>query len=401
MTGDSHGWLLPPPWLLIALLAAQTAPPRLEAQASASQTLARHGLEAYFADSLSSGAQRVIGGDGATRRIDAGALLSRNLLLPIRVAPLPVADSVTATGDRRIVLPDRAFAQTTGGTGMLLVPVVIVEGGGLRYRDGAFRGSIRVGVEDSLQTGSAVPLPSPIRFFVSGTADSIHRPDTVVDHTNLPFPAIALVEASPGPVVSLNVRSTLHTDGVGVDIPVHLDTLALDASPRSVQGMGLEEVRLLLGPAPSGAGVAVRLVADQGNLAENVVRLSPDGTAETTLRSSWIGTSTITARGVAFAEAQTTIDFVFPWLFLAVALVGGALGGLAAWLQKKQSKAAWFRRVGSGAVLGLVAAVLYAVGVNLTPINPPVTTGQAVVFGMAALIGYLQTLTIPAAKGPS
>jgi hypothetical protein len=280
---------------------------------------------------------------------------------------------------------------------MLLVPVVIIEGRGLRYSNGAFRGSIRVGLEDSLSTGSSVALPSPIRFFVSGTVDSIQRPDTAVVHTNLPFAAINLVHGVRVPTVSLNVRTTLHPGGVDVDVPVTLDTLRVSASPPRVQGMGLEETELVLSAGPFADGTVIQLSANNGSLAEDEVQLSAAGTARTTLRSYWFGPSTVTARSIAFADSEISVDFAFPWLFLAASLLGGAIGGLAAWLQKRKTEAPWILRLASGALLGLIGAVLYAVGVNVTPINPTVSTGQAVVFGLAAMVGYLGTLKMPGA----
>jgi hypothetical protein len=161
--------------------------------------------------------------------------------------------------------------------------------------------------------------------------------------------------------------------------------------------MGLEETILMLGAGPFADGTAIQLSADNGGLADDEVRLSPAGTARTSLRSYWFGPSTVTARSIAFADAQISVDFAFPWLFLAASLLGGAIGGLAAWLQKRQAEVSWIFRVTGGALLGLIAAVLYAVGVNVTPFSPGVSTGQAVVFALAAVIGYVGALRIPGA----
>jgi len=397
MNGSSTRWAPLRALMLVGLIAVWRPATPLLGQTPASQTLSRYRVEAYFADSLQHGAQRVINTEGATTQIAAANAIPRDVILATRVASEAVVDPPTATGDRRVVLPDRAFVETIGGIGMLLVPVVIVEGRGLRYSNGAFRGSIRVGLEDSLSIGSSVALPSPIRFFVTGTADSIQRPDTAVIHTNLPFTPINIVQGARMPTVTLNVRTTLHPGGVDVDVPVVLDTLRIAASPPRVQGMGLEETILMLGAGPFADGTAIQLSADNGGLADDEVRLSPAGTARTSLRSYWFGPSTVTARSIAFADAQISVDFAFPWLFLAASLLGGAIGGLAAWLQKRQAEVSWIFRVTGGALLGLIAAVLYAVGVNVTPFSPGVSTGQAVVFALAAVIGYVGALRIPGA----
>lgn len=132
--------------------------------------------------------------------------------------------------------------------------------------------------------------------------------------------------------------------------------------------------------------------------AEDELRLSSAGTATTVLRSSWFGPSTVTARSVPFEDATIQVEFLFPWIFLGIALLGGVLGGAAGWLSGKEGASAT-RRVVRSAFLGLIAAVLFAVGVNVTPFNPTVTTGQAVVFGVAAVMGFLGTFKMGGSSG--
>ena len=208
-----------------------------EAQDRVTSTLTRYNVEGYFLDSLRAGAQRVIAPGGAVSRITAASAFSGATFLPTRVPGGAVVRTTAPGGDMRVVLPDRAFAETGGDVGMLLMPVVIIEGGGLRYENGIFRGSIRVGIEDSLQSGSPVGLRTPIRFFVSGDADSIMEPNVAVEHTNLPFRRISLVEGTSRRSVSLNVRTDLHSEGVDVEVPLVFGELPMRATPPRVQGM--------------------------------------------------------------------------------------------------------------------------------------------------------------------
>ncbi len=372
------------------------------------RTIERFGVEAYFLDSLQVGVQRAVSRGGLQAQIATDSILPQGVLIAVRVADSAVVAPPSGGAGARIVLPDRAFLETDAGVGMLLVPVVIVEGGGLRYDagGGTFRGSIRIGVEDSLQRAGSVNLPDTISFLVTGSADAITPQDLSIGHTNLPFAAVSLEEATPGTNLLLNVRTTLHPDGVDIEIPIDRDELILEASPTRVQGMGLEQATLTLGPAPSGTGAAVQLAADHGNLVDSEVRLSADGTGRTSIRSYWVGTSTVTARSVAFQNAQTTVEFVFPWFFLTIALIGGAVGGTAAWALKKRGAEAsgpgpeYLPYLGSGMLLGLIATVAYAVGINVTGYQPLVTTGQAVVFAMAALVGFSGSLVIPQKQAP-
>ncbi len=407
MTWAFSGLRLATPPILISLISLVWTGAPLAAQTR--RTVERLGVERYFLDSLRVGAQRVVMPDGSQSQIEGDGALPVGGVLSVRVAESAVMEAPSRSGDMRIILPDRGFVQTRDGTGMLLVPVVMVEGGGLRYdpASGTFQGSIRVGVEDSLQRAGSVNLPNPISFLVTGSADAIAPRDLSIGHTNLPFATVSLEDATPEGTLLLNVRTTLHPDGVDIEIPIDRDDLILEASPTRVQGMGLEQATLTLGPAPSGMGAAVQLAADHGNLADSEVRLSADGTSRTTIRSYWVGTSTVTTRSVPFRNAQTTVEFVFPWLFLTIALIGGAVGGTAAWALKKRGAKApgpgpkYLPYLGSGMLLGLIATVAYAVGINVTGYNPVVTTGQAVVFAMAALVGFGGSLVIPGQKPAS
>lgn len=377
--------------------------------AQVGSTLERYGLESYFLDSLRVGLQRAVTPDGLQAQIATNGILPRGVLLPVRLGDSAVVESPSGGVGSRIVLPDRAFVETAAGDGMFLVPVVLVEGGGLRYdaENRTFRGSIRIGVEDSLQRAGSSNLPDTVSFLVTGGADVISPQDLSIGHTNLPFVAVSLEEATPAASLLLNVRTTLHPDGVDIEIPIDRDELILEVSPTRVQGMGLEQATLTLGPAPSGAGAAVQLTADHGSLSDSEVRLSEDGTSRTSIRSYWVGTSTVTARSVAFQNVQTTVEFVFPWSFLTIALIGGAVGGTAAWTLKKRGMKApgpgpkYLPYLGSGMLLGLIATVAYTVGINVTGYNPVVTTGQAVVFAMAALVGFAGSGVIPGQKQAS
>lgn len=381
-------------WLLFLIIGFTTTVQ--EATAQAAQAVERVGVDAYFRDSLRSGAQRVVTAGGAEYQVSGTQSLPQGAILSTRVGSAVDFQAPARGTDLRIVLLDRGFVRTAGGQGMLLIPVIVVEGNGLEYdvSRATFRGSIRVGVEDSLNRASSTPLPTPLAFFVSGEADTIAPQDLTVDHTNLPFTPIVLEEASPAEFVRILVRTTLHPDGVGVPIPIHRDSLRLSISPRAVQGFGLEDAAVSLGPAVDGAGVAVSLFSDRGHLAESNLTLRPGGTARTHIRSYGIGTATVLARSTAFPDAQSVVRFVFPWLFLASALLGGAIGGTAAWAIKKRGRGAEAEKprlvlfLISGMLLGLIATVAYAVGINVTDLRPMVSTGQAVVFAMAALVAF-------------
>ena len=78
-------------------------------------------------------------------------------------------------------------------------------------------------------------------------------------------------------------------------------------------------------------------------------------------------------------------------VFLVAAAVGGLAGSVVREGHFKFSKkqaVAWSRALGNtlaGAVVGLIAAVAYAVGINLVNVKPAASGGEALVFVIAAL----------------
>ncbi|MCG8468871.1 MAG: hypothetical protein MJB57_11820 [Gemmatimonadetes bacterium] len=307
------------------------------------------------------------------------------------------ARTVLLTSDDSLVLKlsGGAFLAEADGSGSLLIPTIIVDRGGLQYDPGdqTFRGSIRVGLQDSLQRRSSRRLPDPVEFLLTGEADEIIPDEPVVSHTNLPFHQVDIAVGTPGDSVRLTVRSALNVDGVPVSLPVVRREPRVSVTPAAIQGFGLESATVLIGPVPDGQGVVAGLAADRGNLDSVEVVLGPEGTATTAIRSSGLGRSVVTIRSLPFQDTDVRIDFVFPTVFLVVTLLGGTVGGLGRWLQQKIRDKG--EPIGSivayalgGALVGLLVAVLHVVGVNLTGFHFTVTTGQAISFALAGLGGY-------------
>jgi hypothetical protein len=76
---------------------------------------------------------------------------------------------------------------------------------------------------------------------------------------------------------------------------------------------------------------------------------------------------------------------------LLTAVLGGMIGAYVARVQRSpiRSRRALRSVVLVGLLTGIVVVVLYAVGVNVLPIQPTATAGEALAFGLAAVGGYL------------
>ena len=139
-----------------------------------------------------------------------------------------------------------------------------------------------------------------------------------------------------------------------------------------------------------------------GELEAVQLELGPTGSGAVTLRSAGTGEALLRASGPGLEEATATIVFVWPWVFLVAALLGGVLGGLAAAAQERRTggSAHWGPSAFKGLLVGVVAALAwYALGVNLLSLDLGVPRqNELAVSALAALAGFFG---VPRMKGRS
>jgi hypothetical protein len=345
---------------------------------------------------------RVVGRGGGARVPPAAAArisIARDELLVARTGN---EARETVINDRaRFELPVRIIGVASSGEQLNLGAVVEVARGGLRLRNDAtaFVGQIFVGIEDKDNPTGARPLGRRVQFLVTADADSVKPEGLDLDHVNLPYVPVQIEVTRPGDVVGVHVRPDFEPQGFDLKLPVARPRLTLVPSLSSLQGLGLETTDVVVGVADASvpAGLVVALSAqNRGKLTPAEVTLGADGTATAGLRSNGLGTADIVARHPLFSPAKATVTFVFPWPFAMAVLLGGTLGGMLryAWLKVSKSERikivplVWHAVLGIAA--GLLVATAYAVGINLLDVQPAATTGEALVFSLAA-IGALAT----------
>ncbi|MGH7466706.1 MAG: hypothetical protein ACRENP_01850 [Longimicrobiales bacterium] len=289
----------------------------------------------------------------------------------------------------RLVTPDATLTST-----WVLRPVFKVA---TRLRwdqdSSVFRGAIFLAVEDSLRRSESRPLPVPVRFQLLAEAGRVQPERIELSHTNFPLERIDVVTRSVADSLRLQIVPEFDLSGVEVWLPVQ-PSLIVETSPRRIQGWGvgsaLVTVRIIgaSGPQPINVG----LTLSNGELENSALTTGNTVSSSTRLRSSGVGAVTVTASAPGFAEATSNIQFVWPVIFFAAALLGGVFGGLAAAAQNKKGrrKARWGEFTIKGVFAGVLAALAwYALGVNLLNINVGMPRfNELAVFAFAALAGY-------------
>lgn len=302
-------------------------------------------------------------------------------------------------GSEAWALPYGFIGVTREGREVRFRPVVETSGGLFLSGDASgFTGLIHVGLQDLGDPTAAYELPQPISLLVSARADEVSPRQLTIGHTNLPFADVTIRAQDPADPLEIAVRASGTDDRATVSLPVVRPRLEVSVERPRIQGFGLETSPLTVRAVglrdPAGRIVTLTTGAETGpvgSLDAMQVRLDEQGVGGTTLRSASVGRSTVAASSPPLAPASLPVHFVWPVPFLLAAVLGGLAG---AFLGRRPPAQDGKRHglpytLGVGALTGIVAVVLYAVGVNVLPVQPVATAGEALVFAIAAVAGYV------------
>ncbi|MGH9163474.1 MAG: hypothetical protein ACRD2X_26240, partial [Vicinamibacteraceae bacterium] len=304
-----------------------------------------------------------------------------------------------ATDGKAWQLPYGFIGVTRDGREVRFRPVVESSGGLFLASDASeFEGLIHVGVQDLRDPSAAYELPEPINLLISAAAHEVSPRQLAIRHTSLPFADVAIRARDPADSLQITVQASGTRHRAALSLQIVRPRLELSIERPRIQGFGLEtsavtvRARGLAEPGGRIVTLTSGLGAEPvGSLQEARVELDGQGVGGTSVRSASVGTSTVTVSSPPLVSAGATITFAWPVTFLVAAVLGGVIGaylGRRRLSRKDQSRGSLYV-VGVGALTGIVAVVLYAVGVNVLPVQPVATAGEALVFAVAAVAGYV------------
>jgi hypothetical protein len=269
----------------------------------------------------------------------------------------------------------------------LEVDVLLVVLAGMHYVQpaGRFEGEVAlvaVNRDDARDTSS---IGEAFRVIIQATADDIIPREVTI--TRLGDPArVTLAAANPGEPYLVGVLTVLDPEVDTVELPVLRPPLVLTAARPSVQGFGLEktDIQVRAEDPKVGAGVTVTLQAKpRGDIRPAPVTLDEGGSAVTSLRSEGVGLTKVEAEGKPLGGAVEEVYFAWPWRFAISALLGGLLG---AYIKGTRRRTVWSFL--ASCAVGIMVAVLYAVGINAWGWSPDAHFGEALTFGISFLGAY-------------
>jgi hypothetical protein len=306
---------------------------------------------------------------------------------------------LVATDGKAWTLEYGFIGVTRDGREVRFRPVVESSGGLFVSSDAsAFEGLIHVGLQDLRDPAAAYELPRPINLLISAQAHDVSPRQLAIGHTSLPFADVAIRAREPADSLQVTVQASGTRHRAALSLPVVRPRLELSIARPRIQGFGLEtsEVTVRARGLTAPAGRIVTLSSGGrtepvGSLETARVTLDAQGIGGTTIRSASVGTSTVAVSSPPLVPAHATIAFAWPLAFVVAAVLGGVIGAYLGRrrLSHDDKSHGPLYVIGVGALTGIVAVALYAVGVNVLPVQPVATAGEALVFAIAAVAGYV------------
>ena len=278
------------------------------------------------------------------------------------------------------------------GQEMRFRPIIESVGGlSLSADTNRFQGRIYVGLRDNKNPDAAYALPQPVSLLVGGQAEELQPRQLTIDHTNLPFAEVTIASQDPPDPIGFSLIAAGTSERAIVSLPIVRPRLTVLPGRARIQGLGLEtaviSVRAIGLSNPEGRIVTV--TSDVASVDPVEVRLDQQGVGTTSVRSVSVGQATINAVSPPLAAGKETIRFSWPLAYFLASVVGGLAGASLAWAQKKGKKKKFQTVVIRGILTGIIVVALYAVGVNVLPIQPTATAGEVLAFAVAAAGGFV------------
>ena len=200
---------------------------------------------------------------------------------------------------------------------------------------------------------------------------------------------------SPADDYEIEVSAGAKDAGNSVKVPIQRPKVNLAPSVSRVTGFGLGtfDVSVAADGIANPAGAVITFKSDGGAFeGGNTITLGADGTGTLKMRSTSSGVATISALS-PFDGSSVKVEFLQPWLILALAGAGGALGAVVTGKRRR-----WLK----GALIGIALAVLYYVGLDWVSKQTGFTSlahaGEAVSFALGFLGSIVGVGWLGAAK---
>lgn len=301
----------------------------------------------------------------------------------------PEMRSMYALKDIKL-LPEK-FVQTGASEGSELIYRIGFESRqALEYAFSAqqFLGAIKFFlISESPSVNANLTKPVLIEI-VSNDIDTINPDLKEIDHVSIPLTQIELKD--PDLSDSAQVKIITKSNPQGYEIFIKVDpAIELKSTRKSLQGLGVQKIPISVRVFGSSLmdSVKVSFNVEKGTVIPNSLYVHYQRPSIVELRSEGLGKA-ILATSATFASNEVEFHYIFPWIFILMAITGGLIGGLAKYFTN-QEKLTFLNTILKGMIMGFFGAVVYYVlGYSLIQFEVSDIFNEFAVLGFSALVAF-------------
>lgn len=261
-------------------------------------------------------------------------------------------------------IPEIMFSKAKNSDEIISYQIYLVSKSALKYNHDKelFLGEVNFVLIDVANEASTKELAQPVLIEIDqGDVDEIAPKSFSLSKLNLPPSKIKLSEENGLDSLQIRILTASNLSGYPVSLQVE-PTLKISTLTRNVNAFGMEKIDLSVSTVGSSSAdsVQVSFNASSGKITPKQLTLKSNDIKNIQLQSGdRIGKVQISAIGrgsnaVAYKSNLIFINYVFPWMFLGLAMAGGLVGSVIRFRKKTK-----FVKLLLGMVDGLVACVLF------------------------------------------
>ena len=232
-------------------------------------------------------------------------------------------------------------------------------------------------------------LTQPVLIeIVSSDIDAINPDSKEIDHVSIPLTEIELKDPDLSDSAQVKIITKSNPEGYETFVKVE-PAIEIKSTRRRFQGLGVQKIPISVRVMGSSLrdSVKVSFTVEKGAVIPNNTYVHFQSPSIVHLRSEGLGKAKLTTAAI-FTSNELQFQYLFPWLFILMALLGGVIGGLAKYFTN-QEKLTLLKTILKGMVMGFFGAVVYYVlGFSLIKFEVSDIFNEFAVLGFSALVAY-------------
>ena len=261
-------------------------------------------------------------------------------------------------------LPEIRYSKVKNSNEIISYQIYLISKSSFKFnhQNELFLGDVDFVLIDTKNETSTKELEQPVLIEIDqGDVDQIQPKRFTLKKLNLPPSKIELTEENALDSLQIRILTASNLSGYPVYLKVE-PALRISTLTKNVNAFGMEKINLNINTIGSSSPdeIQVKIDTDSGKLTPQKITLKNNEIKTVQLQSGdKLGKVQIIATGrdtnsIAYKSNLIVINYVFPWIFLGLAMFGGLTGSLVRFRKKTK-----FVKLLLGMLDGFVATILY------------------------------------------